>query len=59
MSDEFHAAYSTRRELDERAMGRKATDPRAAAAHDQMTEHYQAVALMHGAVPEPSFPIAS
>ena len=59
MSDEFHAAYFTTRELDERAMSRKATDPRAAAAHIEMAEHYQALALVLGAKPEPSSPIAS
>lgn len=54
MSDEFHAAYFTTRELDERVRGRNATDPRAAAAHIQMAEHYQALAMVFGAKPAAS-----
>lgn len=51
MSDELHAAYFTTREQDERALSRAATDPRAAAAHAQMADHYEAMALVFGAKP--------
>ena len=54
MSDEFHAAYFTTRKVDERAMSRNATDPRAAAAHAQMADHYEAMALVFGAKPAAS-----
>ena len=56
MPDEFHANYFAGRELDERAMSRRATDPRAAAAHIEMAEHYQAMALVFGAKPATSPP---
>lgn len=59
MSDELHAAYFTSREIDERAMSRNATDPRAAAAHAQMADHYEAMALVFGAKPAASAPTAS
>ena len=59
MPDEFHADYFANREHIERAMSRSATDPRAAAAHDQMAEHYEALALVFGAKPAASAPTPS
>ncbi|WP_309661023.1 hypothetical protein [Sphingomonas sp.] len=56
MPDEFHANYFAGRELDERAMSERATDPRAAAAHIELAEHYQAMALVFGAKPATSTP---
>ena len=56
MPDEFHANYFAGRELDERAMSRRAADPRAAAAHIELAEHYQALALVFGARPTTSSP---
>ena len=56
MPDEFHANYFAGRELDERAMSRRATDPRAAAAHIELADHYQALALVFGAKPATSNP---
>ena len=56
MSDEFHANYFAGRELDERALSQRATDPRAAAAHIELADHYQALALVFGARSAPSSP---
>jgi hypothetical protein len=58
MSDEVHADYFADRELVERAMSRRATDPRAAAAHIEMAEHYEALAMVFGARPAESAPTA-
>ena len=49
MSDESHADYFAARELLERAMGRRATDARVAAAHAEMAERYEALAVVFGA----------
>ncbi len=49
MSDEFHADYFVARERLERAMSRRAADPRAAAAHVEMADHYEALAMVFGA----------
>jgi len=49
MSDESHADYFASRELLERAMGRRATDARVAAAHAEMAERYEALAVVFGA----------
>ena len=59
MSDELHADYFASREQCERDMSRRATDPRAAAAHSMMAEHYEALALVFGgkrATPTPLSP---
>jgi hypothetical protein len=50
MSDEAYAHYFTDRELHERAMSRLATDPRAAAAHAELAERYEALALVFGGI---------
>ena len=49
MSDELHAEYFASRELDERELSRRATDPRAAAAHGEMANHYEAMAKVFSA----------
>lgn len=49
MPDEAHADYFAARELMERAMGRRATDARVAAAHIEMAERYEALAIVFGA----------
>jgi len=49
MSEESHADYFASRELLERDMGRRATDARAAAAHAEMADRYEALAVVFGA----------
>lgn len=49
MSDESHANYFAIRERLERAMSRRATDTRAAAAHAEIAKHYEALAVVFGA----------
>ena len=49
MTDESHADYFAERERLERAMGRRATDARVAAAHAEMAERYEALAVVFGA----------
>jgi hypothetical protein len=58
MSDEVHAHYFAAREIDERAMSERATDPRAAAVHVEMAEHYEALAMVFGAKPPATAPSA-
>ncbi len=41
--------YFASRELNERALSREAPDPRAAAAHAEMAERYEALAAVFGA----------
>jgi len=59
MSDEFHADYFVARERLERAMSRRAADPRAAAAHVEMADHYEALAMVFGAKRAASSPTFS
>ena len=54
MLEESHAEYFAERELVERELGRAATDPRVAAAHMEMAERYQALAVVFGAKPPAS-----
>ena len=49
MSDEVHGLYFAEREAAEREMSRAASDQRAAAAHAQMADHYEALAIVFGA----------
>lgn len=49
MSEESCARYFLDREHAERAMSRQATDQRAMAAHLEMAERYEALALVFGA----------
>ncbi|HEU4498145.1 MAG TPA: hypothetical protein VFR60_02300 [Sphingomicrobium sp.] len=41
--------YFATRELDERELSREAPDPRAAAAHAELAERYEALAAVFGA----------
>lgn len=41
--------YFASRELSERALSREAPDPRAAAAHAELAERYEALAAVFGA----------
>ncbi|MBA3730026.1 MAG: hypothetical protein H0W92_04395 [Sphingomonas sp.] len=59
MPDEFHADYFAARERLERAMSRRATDSRAAAAHVELADHYEALAMVFGARPAASSLIIS
>ena len=56
MSEESHAEYFAAREQIERDMGSRATDERVAAAHAEMAERYEALALVFGAKPAASAP---
>jgi hypothetical protein len=57
MSEEHHGLYFAEREAAERAMSRAAADHRAAAAHAEMADHYEALAIVFGAKPAaPSAP---
>jgi hypothetical protein len=49
MTDEAFARYFADRELHEREMSERAAHPRAAAAHSEMAERYEALALVFGA----------
>ena len=49
MTEEAEGRYFVRRELSERAMSRWARDRRAAAAHAEMAERYEALAIVFGA----------
>ena len=49
MSRETEGPYFATRELDERVMSREAPDPRAAAAHADLADRYEALAAVFGA----------
>lgn len=49
MTTEAEGPYFAGRELNERAMSELARDPRAAAAHAEMAERYEALAAVFGA----------
>lgn len=49
MTEEAEGRYFADRELSERAMSREATDPRVAAAHAELADHYEALAVVFGA----------
>ena len=51
MTEQAEGRYFASRELRELAMSRRAADPRAAAAHAQMADHYEALAVVFGAKP--------
>ena len=51
MSEEAEGLYFADRELSEREMSRRATDERAAAAHAELADHYEALAVVFGAKP--------
>ena len=49
MTYETEGLYFAKCERRERAMGRHATDPRVAAAHAEMADRYEALAVVFGA----------
>lgn len=48
MTEEAEGRYFARRELRERVLSRCATNTRAAAAHEELAERYEALALVFG-----------
>ena len=49
MVRKLEGRYFASRELNERELSREAPDPRAAAAHAEMAERYEALATVFGA----------
>jgi hypothetical protein len=49
MTDEDEGRYFAECERRERAMSRRASDPRVAAAHAEMADRYEALAVVFGA----------
>ena len=56
MSEEAYGRYFAEREFAEREMSGRATDQRAAAAHAEMADRYEALAIIFGAKPAPASP---
>jgi hypothetical protein len=56
MTEEAEGSYFASREERERVMSRLAPDERAAAAHAEMAEHYEALAVVFGAKRARRFP---
>ena len=56
MTEEVEGIYFADRERRERAMSRDAADDRAAAAHAEMADRYEALAVVFGAKRAPDFP---
>jgi hypothetical protein len=59
MSEESYARYFAERELAERSMSDRAADARAAAAHQELAERYEALAVVFGAKPAADGPARS
>ena len=57
MTEGYEGFYYAVREHFERAMSRHATDWRAAAAHAEMADRYEALAVVFGAKRAPEFPV--
>jgi hypothetical protein len=51
MTEEAEGRYFADREVRERALSRKARDRRAAAAHSELADQYEALAVVFGAKP--------
>jgi hypothetical protein len=51
VTEEAEGLYYAARELKERAMSSRASDRRAAAAHAELADHYEALAVTFGAKP--------
>ena len=51
MTEEAEGRYFADRRAAEQAMSARATDLRAAAAHRELAEHYEALAVVFGAMP--------
>ena len=49
MTDEEEGRYFAECERRERAMSRRTADPRAALAHEEMADRYEAMAIVFGA----------
>lgn len=56
MTEQGEGLYFADRERRERAMSRKASDERAAAAHAEMADRYEALAVVFGAKRAPDLP---
>ncbi len=57
MTEEACARYFAEREILEREMSGRASDQRAAAAHNEMAERYEALAVVFGGKSAPDYPI--
>ena len=57
MTDEVEGLYFAQRERRERAMNRDSSDGRAAAAHAEMADRYEALAVVFGAKHPADFPV--
>jgi hypothetical protein len=57
MTEEGEGLYFVKRERRERAMSRRASDRRAAAAHAEMADRYEALAVVFGAKSATDLPI--
>lgn len=57
MTEETHARYFAEREIRERELSGRASDRRAAAAHSEMAERYEALAVIFGAKSASDYPI--
>jgi hypothetical protein len=57
MIDDSEGLYFAKRERRERAMSRSASDDRAAAAHADMADRYEALAVVFGAKRSAEFPV--
>jgi len=57
MTDEVEGLYFAKRERRERALSRRAPDDRAAAAHADMADRYEALAVVFGAKRPVDFPV--
>jgi hypothetical protein len=56
MTNEVEGLYFAKRERRERAMSRHSRDERAAAAHSEMADRYEALAVVFGAKRPTEFP---
>lgn len=56
MTEDVEGIYFADRERRERAMSRDARDERAAAAHAEMADRYEALAVVFGAKRAPDLP---
>ncbi len=59
MTEEAEGRYFASREMSERAMSRRAKSLRAAAAHAELAERYEALAVVFGAKTQSSSKLQS
>ena len=57
MTDQAEGLYFAKRERSERSMSQRAADQRAAAAHAEMADNYEALAIVFGAKHAQDFPM--